>query len=339
MRYTLTQINATINGRLIGDEETEITGVGSLEEAGKGDITFIKNESLIDMAHKTNASAIVTPCVIEGFAKPYIVCEDPFLAFVKFLDLISAENNKQTVGIHPAAVIAKTTKLGSDVSIGPNVVVQDGVTVGNGAVICANVFIGKDSSIGDKSMIFANVTIQSQVKIGKRATIHSGTVIGTDGFGYLQKNGKHIKIPQVGGVEIGDDVEIGANVTIDRAALDKTVIGNGVKIDNHSHVAHNVTIGNDSMLVAYAKIAGGAKIGKNVMIAEDVGINDHSVIGDKCIVGGGSNVYGSLKPGSVVWGSPARPLNEEKKIQAIITRLPDIRQKVKELSKQIRDQL
>ena len=227
MRYTLTEINAIINGRLIGDQNIEITGVASLEEADKGDITFIKNESLIDMARKTNASAIVSSCVIEDFSKSYIVCEDPFLSFTKFLDIISAENCRQPAGIHSTAVMADTTEVASNVSIGPNVVIEAGVKVGNDVVICANVFIGNNSLIGDNSMIFANVTIQRHTKIGKRATIHSGTVIGTDGFGYLQKNGKHIKIPQVGGVEIGDDVEIGANVTIDRAALDMTVIGDG----------------------------------------------------------------------------------------------------------------
>ncbi|MCP5004575.1 MAG: hypothetical protein GY941_11660 [Planctomycetes bacterium] len=153
--------------------------------------------------------------------------------------------------------------------------------------------------------------------------------MGGDGFGYLQVKGKHIKIPQVGSVEIGDDVEIGSNVTIDRAALDKTIIGSGVKIDNHSHIAHNVVIGENSMLIAYAKIAGGARIGKNVLIAEDVGITDHAVIGDNCIIGGGSNVYKNLKPGSVVWGSPAKPIDQEKRIQVIIKKLPEIYKKIK----------
>lgn len=331
MNYTLNQINSIIKGKLIGDGQICITGVSSLEEAKQGDITFVKGESFIAKAFNTGASAIVIHREVKGLEKPLIIADDPFLAFVSLLNVISEQRRQRPRKIHSSAIIARDAKIGQNVSIGPNVVIEDNIKIGDNVTIYPHVFIGQDCRIGSNTLIYTNVSIMEQTCIGDRVIIHPGTVIGADGFGYLQKDGRHIKIPQVGRIEIGNDVEIGANVTIDRAALDKTVIGNGVKIDNHSHIAHNVIIGNDTMLIAYAKIAGGARIGKNVMIAEDVGITDHAIIGDNCIIGGGSKVYKSLEPGSIVWGSPAKPINEEKKIQAIIKKLPEMRQAIKGL--------
>jgi UDP-3-O-[3-hydroxymyristoyl] glucosamine N-acyltransferase len=201
--------------------------------------------------------------------------------------------------------------------------------IGNNLVIYPNTYIGKDCNIGDDSILYPNVTILNEVTIGKRAIIHSGSTIGDDGFGFLQVNGKHLKIPQVGTVEIGDDVEIGSNVTIARATLDKTIIKSGVKIDNHSHVAHNVYIGEDTMLIAYAKLSGGIKVGKNVMIAGDVSIVDNLEIGDNSTIGAGSGVMHDVEAGSVVWGAPAKPINIEKRLQVLLRKLPDIYKKVK----------
>ncbi|MGR3218200.1 MAG: UDP-3-O-(3-hydroxymyristoyl)glucosamine N-acyltransferase [Candidatus Anammoxibacter sp.] len=331
MDYTLSQINAIIKGELIGNGSTGITGVAGIDNAGRGDITFIKNESLIEKARISNASAIVIHRKVEGLETPLIVTKDPFLSFVEFLNEVSAASKIRPRTVHPSAVISGNAKLGTGLSIGPNVVIEDNVTIGNDVTIYPNTFIGNNCSVGNNTVIYANVTIVVQTTIGNSVIIHSGTVIGTDGFGYIQKDGRHIKIPQVGSIEIGDNVEIGAKVTIDRATLDKTIIGNGVKIDNHSHIAHNVEIGDNTMLIAYAKIAGGTKIGKNVMIAEGVGITDNIMIGDNSMIAAASNVYKSLAPGSVVWGSPAKPINEEKKIQFIIKKLPEMRQKLKKI--------
>ena len=324
MEYSLNQIHTIIGGKIIGSGNVCITGVASVEAAKEGDITFIKNDTFIPQALLSKASAIVVHREIQSLQKPQIVTENSFLAFTRLIEVVAKERYKRPVGIHPAAIISKDAIVGNGASIGAYVIIEENVRIGNNVVIYPNTFIGKDSYIGDDSIIHANVTIRECVTIGKRVVIHCNSVIGDDGFGYLQIAGKHVKIPQVGIVEIGDDVEIGAMVTICRAALDKTVIGNGVKIDNHSHIAHNVSIGDNTMLIAYAKIAGSARIGKNVMIAEDVGITDHITIGDNCIIGGGSNVYKSLKAGSIVWGSPAKPINEEKRIQVLIKKLPDI---------------
>ena len=331
MEFTLKKINQIIDGRLIGNQDTLITGVSSIDLAKKGDISFIKDESLIHKVLETNASAVVVHRPVEETEKALIIVEKPFLAFTKFLQIVSDQKKSQECIIHESAKIAKTVSLGEEISIGAHVVIDESAKIGNNVTIYPNVFIGKRSAIGNNCTIYPNVTIREDVIMGDRVIIHSGTTIGGDGFGYLQVEQKHVKIPQVGSVEIGDDVEIGSNVTIDRATLDKTIIRSGVKIDNHSHIAHNVIIGENTMLIAYAKIAGGARIGRNVMIAEDVGITDHAVIGDNCIIGGGSNVYKSLEPGSVVWGSPAKPITLEKRIQALLKRLPEMYKKIKDI--------
>jgi len=324
MDYTLREICTITGGTLVGDGSTRITGVASLEGARPGDITFVKGEEFVEKALKTRASALVVHREIKEFKGPQIVVKDPFLAFVKILEVFSQEKTKRPRGIHPTALVAKTATIGREVSIGAYSVIEGGAVIGDRATLYPMVYIGHNTKIGEDTLIYPRVSIREEVSIGKRAIIHSGTTIGGDGFGYLQVEGRHVKIPQVGTIEIGDDVEIGCNVTIARATLDKTVIARGVKIDNHSHVAHNVMIGEDTMLIAYAKIAGGAVIGKNVMIAEDVGITDHATIGDGCVIGGGSNVYKSLPPGSVVWGSPAKPIMEEKRLQVLFRKLPNM---------------
>lgn len=335
MEYTLSQVRAITGGKLVGDGELKITGVGSLESAGPNDISFVKGEELVEKALNSRAAAMVVHREIPELRRPMIVVDNPFLAFIKFLQVISEANTLRPRGIHPLASVSKAASLGAAVSIGAYSVIEEGVVIGDNATIYPHVYIGRNTRIGSHTVIYPQVTIRESVTIGSHVVIHPGTTIGGDGFGYLQQGGKHVKIPQVGSVEIGDDVEIGCNVTIDRATMDKTVIARGVKIDNHSHIAHNVTIGEDSMLIAYAKIAGGAVIGKNVMIAEDVGVTDHAVVGDGSTIGGGANVYKSIPPGSVVWGSPAKPIMEEKRLQALLKKLPEMRKTLKELSRKL----
>lgn len=331
MKYTIKQIREIIGGEVSGNDSLCITGVSSIENAGEGDISFIKSERFVSKVLQTKASAIVTHRPIEETSKTLIIVDNPFVAFIKLLKVISDKKQQQPRNIHPSAVISKDSSIGDNISIGANVVIDGNTQIGNNVTIYANAVIGTSCKIGDGSTIYPNVTIRDEVTIGKRVVIQSGASIGDDGFGFLQIDGKHVKIPQVGTIEIGDDVSIGSNVTIARAALDKTIIASGVKIDNHSHIAHNCTIGENSMLIAYAKLAGGVKIGKNVMIAEDVGITDHVVIGDNSMVGAASNVYKSIEPGSIVWGSPAKPHTFEKRLQVLIKKLPDIYKKVKKL--------
>lgn len=331
MKYTIKEVSSIIGGEVVGNDGLCITGVSSIENAEEGDISFIKNEKFISKALNTKASAVVTHRPIDETDKTLIIVDDPFFSFIKLLQVISDKKQQRPRDIHPSAVISKDSSIGDNISVGANVVIEGNTQIGQNVTIYPNVYIGTSCKIGDNSIIYANVTIREEVTIGKRAVIQSGSSIGDDGFGYLQIKGKHVKIPQVGTIEIGDDVSIGSHVTIARAALDKTTIASGVKIDNHSQIAHNCTIGENSMLIAYAKLAGGVKIGKNVMIAEDVGVTDHVEIADNCMVGAASNVYKSLKPGSVVWGSPAKPITFEKRLQVLIKKLPDIYKKVKKL--------
>ncbi len=331
MEYTIKQISKIIGGKVLGDNTLLITGVSSIENADEGEISFIKNEKFVNKVLETNASAIVTHRPIKETKKTLIVVDNPFLSFVKFLNVISTQKHIQPRNIHPSAEISKNLTLGHNISVGANVIIEENSHIGDNVTIYPNTYIGANCIIGADSLIYPNVTIREDVKIGKRAIIHSNSSIGDDGFGFLQIEGKHLKIPQVGTVEIGDDVEIGSNVTIARAALDKTIIGSGVKIDNHCHVAHNVSIGENSMLIGYAKLSGGIKVGKNVMIAADASVVDNTVIGDNCIIGAASDVYKDLEAGSVVWGSPAKPANVEKRIQVIIKKLPEIYNKIKNL--------
>lgn len=330
VEFTIKQINEIIGGKVLGDENLVITGVSSIENSVEGDISFIKDENFVSKALETKASAVVSHRPIEETRKTLIIVENPFPAFIKLLKIVSDKKQQQPRTIHPSASISKDSSVGNGVSIGANVVVGENTQIGNNVTIYPNTFIGTNCKIGDDSSIYPNVTIREDVTIGKRTIIQSGTSIGDDGFGYLQIKGKHVKIPQVGTIEIGDDVAIGSNVTIARAALDKTVISSGVKIDNHSHIAHNVFIGENTMLIGYTKVSGGTKIGKNVMIAADASFIDNIEIGDNCIIGAASDVYKSLEAGSIVWGSPAKPHTLEKRIQVLIKKLPEIYSKTKD---------
>ncbi len=335
MNLTLKEIAKLVDGRLVGDGSVTVGGVGSLTNARPGDLSFVKDARHAKAAGQTRAAALIVPDHLRDVAKPQIVCKHPFLAFIKIVELVQAERERPAAGVHPAAVVDSSAKIAAGVSIGAHVSIGPRTVVGERSIIHPNVCVGADCRIGADALIYPNAVIGESVAIGNRVIIHSGAVIGVDGFGFVQSGGRHVKIPQIGVIEIEDDVEIGANTTVARAALDKTIIKRGVKIDCHSHIAHNVVIGEDSMLIAYAKIAGGAVIGRNVLIAEDVGVNDNITIGDRSMIGGGSNVYQSLPPGSVVWGSPARPLALEKKIQAVLKRLPALRETVRRIAKRL----
>ena len=337
MEFTVSQLAKKVHGELVGGTSlTIITGVGSLENAREEHIAFVKDESFADPARETRAAALLVPAVIDGFDGPQIVCQNPHLAFIAIAELFLEERKGPDPGVHKTATIHKTAKIGKDVTIGAHSYVGQGSTVGANSVVYPNVTICSNVRIGTDALIYPNVSIREDTRIGDRVIIHCNSVIADDGFGYIQHEGKHVKVPQLGSVKIGDDVEIGSNVTVDRAALDRTIIGSGVKIDNHSHIAHNVEIGDNTMLIAYAKIAGGAKVGKHVIVAEDVGITDNITIGDGCIIGGGSKVYKSVKGGEIVWGAPAKPIQLEKQVQAILKKLPEMRDQLKGLLRERR---
>jgi UDP-3-O-[3-hydroxymyristoyl] glucosamine N-acyltransferase len=280
---------------------------------------------------------LVSPDIDNSVAATLIQVENPSLAFAKILSLIGPEPVRFRSGIHPTAILGDNVQLGQDVCIQPYAVIEDNVRIGDRGVIGAAVYIGHYTEIGDDCLIYPHVIIRERLKIGRRVIIHSGTVVGDDGFGYATVRGVHHKIPQIGTVEIRDDVEIGSNVTIDRARFDKTLIGSGVKIDNLVQIAHNVEIGDNTIVVAQVGISGSTTIGKNVIIAGQAGIIGHVTVGDNAIIGGKAGVTKHVPANTHVTGFPAREKWEDMKFHAYLRKQPDLVERIKKLEERIEE--
>lgn len=332
---TVGELAQKIDGTCEGDKNVKIYGVSGIKEAKGGEVTFLANSKYLPEVKKTKAAAIIVPYGIEIPFRPIIRSMHPKLSFIKAMKLLIPEKEKPAPGIHPTCIIGKNVKLGKNVYIGPYVVIEDGVEIGNKTCIYAGTYIGRNSKIGNEVCIYSNVTIYDEVTIGDRTIIHSGTVIGSDGFGYTEVDGVHHKMPQIGTVVIEEDVEIGANVTIDRATMGKTWIKSGTKIDNLVQIGHNVVIGKNSIIVAQVGISGSVEIGDSVTIAGQVGIAGHLKIGSRVTIAGRSVVTKNIPPNVCVSGFPARPHKEEQKIQAYVQRLPKLVKKLKLLEEQV----
>ncbi len=332
----LKELAELVGGFLKGDEATLITGVASLEEAKAGDITFLSHQRYKRFLATTGASAIVvSPEVAESVeGKNLIVVENPYLAFAKIMSHLKPVTHPPA-GISPEAHIDPSATIGSDVSIQAGVFISKGAKVGNRVVLYSGVYIGDNAEIGDDTVIYPNVSIREESKIGRRVIIHCNSVIGSDGFGYISEGGKHHKIPQVGTVVVEDDVEIGACVTIDRATTGSTVIGKGTKIDNLVQIAHNVRIGENSIVVAQAGVAGSAKIGNRVTLAGQVGVAGHLEITDDCVIGAKSLVSSSVKNKGAYTGYPLLEHKRWLKAQTLVQKLPEIKDKLRELEERL----
>ncbi len=333
MKKHLKELAELVGGNVIGDAETQVSGVAAIEEAGPGEIAFIANPKFLSMLEHTRASAIIVKEPVST-EKPLLLVPNPYLAFAKLLKLFY-EKPSPPAGIDSRAFISPTARLGSDLTISPFAYVGDRSQLGDRVRLYPGVYVGEDCSIGEDSILYPGVSIYSGTIIGKRVTLHAGAVIGADGFGYVKEGGKNFKIPQVGRVEIGDDVEIGANTTVDRATLGKTIVESGVKIDNLVMVAHNVRIGQDSILVAHVGIAGSSRIGKNVTLAGQVGVSDHVTIGDNVRVGAQSGVAFDLAPNQAYTGSPAIPHRDALRAVMIVPKLPEMKKTLEELKKRL----
>jgi UDP-3-O-[3-hydroxymyristoyl] glucosamine N-acyltransferase len=336
MKKKLRELAELVGGKVIGDGEVEILGVASIDEAKAGEITFIANPKYLSNLARTKASAVIVSPEVTQAEKPLLCVANPHLAFTKVVSLFSS-HPYQPKGVDSRAWVSPTAQLGKDLTVYPFVTIGARCRIGDRVTLYPGVSVGEDSSIGEESVIHANVSIYSNSVIGKRVILHSGVVVGSDGFGYIKEGKKNVKIPQVGSVEIEDDVEIGSNTTIDRAALGKTIIRRGVKIDNLVQVAHNVVIGEDSIIVAQVGIAGSTRIGSNVTLAGQVGVVDHVEIGDNVMVGAQSGVPYDLAPGQAFSGSPAVPHREWLRAISIFPKLPEMRKTLLDIEKRLKE--
>lgn len=337
IQKTLKELAVLVAGDVAGDESIIINNTANLKNADKGDITFIAGSKYIPSIASTNASAIIASHDIkERHGKNFIYTKNPYLAFAKVLAIFNPSPVPYQ-GIHPDAHIHKTAQFGSSVSIYPNVYIDEDAKICDRVVLYPGVYIGRGVNVGDDSLLYSNVSVREGCIIGKRVILHCNSVVGSDGFGFAKDGAKYHKIPQVGIVRIGDDVEIGACVTIDRATMGETVIGSGTKIDNLVQIAHNVSIGEDCVIVAQAGIAGSTKIGNRVTLAGQVGVVGHIDIADDVIIGSQSGVAQDIANKGVFSGSPAIPHREWLKAQNIFGKLPDMRKKLMELGKRMEE--
>jgi UDP-3-O-[3-hydroxymyristoyl] glucosamine N-acyltransferase len=332
--FTPAQIQQLVGGTLHGNGNSPLSSVASLNDATPEALAFMTNDKAAKISGGIKAGALLVHRHFPDIGLPQIVVPNPLLAFAQVV---------QQFFVRPApprGVAVEVSKgtdvtIGADPSIWPFVTLGDRVKIGARVTLYPGVFVGADSRIGDDSVLYPNVVVREGCSVGARVVIHSGTVIGADGFGYVQHEGRHHKIPQLGGVTIEDDVELGANITVDRATLGQTIIKQGTKIDNLVQIAHNVTIGEHDIIVAQVGIAGSTTIGHHVMIGGQAGLADHLTIGDQVLIAARAGVNRSLESNQIVSGAPVMPHETWMKAQAVIPRLPELRQLVRSLEQRV----
>lgn len=341
MMFTAAQIAMLINAKIEGNAEASVGSFSKIEEAKEGQLAFLANPKYEEYLYTTGASVIIVNESLElkGKVKGTLLrVPDAYSAFASLLAKYQEMVAQQLTGIQQPSYIAPTAKIGENVFIGAFAYIGENAIVGNGAKIYPNAYIGTNVSIGDNTVIHPSVTIYHQCQVGKKVTIHAGSVIGGDGFGFApQPDGSFAKVPQIGNVVIEDNVEIGANATIDRATIGSTVVKAGAKLDNLIQVAHNVEVGHNTVIAAQAGVSGSTKIGNNVMIGGQAGIVGHITIADGAKINAQSGVSKSIKqPNAAVTGSPAHDYTSALRSQAITRKLPELEKRIKELEAAIK---
>jgi UDP-3-O-[3-hydroxymyristoyl] glucosamine N-acyltransferase len=334
--FTLKDLADLAGGELLGDPAQKITGAASLAEAIDGEVSFFGNPKYIAQLRKTRASAVFVPIDFsEQIAAAQIRVANPAKAFEQVVLKLAPKPITFAPGIHLSVIVDQSAKLGLRVSIQPHAVIEAGALIGDDTIIGAGSYIGHETIIGANCLIYPRVTIRERTRIGARVVIHSGAVIGADGFGFEPSEGRYEKVPQLGIVQIDDDVEVGANTTIDRARFGRTWIQQGAKIDNLVQVAHNVVIGKHTVIAAQTGIAGSVRIGQQVLIGGQAGIIGHIEIGDKTAIGAQTGVSKNIS-GGAWWDTPAVPLDQAKEQMAWVRRLGKLFDRVREIEKKLR---
>ncbi len=338
-QWTVQEIARAVGGKVVGDPAFVVQRIARIEEAQPGDLSFIAHPQYMRYLSTTGASVIV---ISERFALPlksekiFIVVPDAYRAFARILALYAPQEAYPPGFRHPTAVIDPTAQVANTAYIGPYVVIEPEVRVGDHVVLTAHITIGKGSEIGDRSRLYPGVVCYAGTKIGRRCIIHAGVVLGADGFGYIENpDGSFEKVPQIGNVVIEDDVEIGANTTIDRATVGSTIIQRGTKIDNLVHIAHNVRIGEHSALAAQSGIAGSTTIGKRNRLGGQAGVVGHIITADDVVIEAQSGVSKSLRQPGAYFGSPAKPHLQALKMEGALRQLPEMLKDFRELKRKI----
>ncbi|MFO7559646.1 MAG: UDP-3-O-(3-hydroxymyristoyl)glucosamine N-acyltransferase [Desulfobacterales bacterium] len=335
-KMLLMEIASAVGGEIQGDPNKVIQGAAPFEEASEENITFAASPKFIKRIDRSRAGAVIVPSGVPEMAVNLVVVKNPLVAFAKTLELLYPSIPGKT-GIHSSVSIGENFIHGSSVSIGPSVVIGDNVTIGERVVLHPGVVIGSNVTLGDDVVIYPNVTILERCRIGSRVIVHAGSVIGSDGFGFAPDGEKWVKIPHKGTVRIDDDVEIGAGNTIDRGTLGQTWIQKGVKTDNLVHVAHNVTVGENSAFAAQAGIAGSTTLGRHTVLAGQAGVGGHLTLGDYVTVGPQAGVSRDISEGRIVSGTPEMPHKLWLRVQRTIPQLPELKKRIDELEKKLKD--
>jgi UDP-3-O-[3-hydroxymyristoyl] glucosamine N-acyltransferase len=332
---TLKEIADHLNGSLSGPADLQISSPAKIEDAKSGQITFLSNPKYIKYLAETGASAVVVDNSVKDVSIPHIRVDDAYFAFVLVLKLFEDQQKNLYKGISDKAFIHPTAKVDQSSSVAPMVYVGAETVVGKNTVLHPGVVLLNNVTIGDNCILYPGVTVRDHCEIGSGVILHNGAVVGSDGFGFAPSNNAYVKIPQLGNVIIEDDVEIGANSTIDRATLGSTKIKKGTKLDNLVQVAHNVVIGENTVIASQSGIAGSSEIGSNVTMAGQVGIAGHIRVTDGVILGAKSGVSKDIKEKGVMWGSPVNPVMKQKRIEVSIRHLPEMEKKIRDLEKEI----
>ena len=336
MPFTAAEIAARVSGEVIGDGTVVLTGFASADQAAAGDLTFADSDAYLSAAEQSAATAIFVSGTTATSSKVLIRVKHVRIATARLLPLFFPPE-KPTPGIHATATVAATAKVDPSAHIGPHCAIADGVEIGPNCMLHGGNHIGRDSRLAADVELFPNVVLYPRTIVGKRVTIHGGTVIGSDGYGYVFDEGQHRKVLQVGNVVIGDDVEIGANAAVDRGALGSTVIGSGTKIDNLVHIAHNVELGQHVLVMGQCGFAGSTRVGDYSVVASQSGVAGHLKLGRQSTVGAKSGVMCDIPDGGTVLGIPAMPDKQTKRQWIAMQQLPDILRKMRDLQKKVEE--